>query len=255
MTTFLTREQGHWERLAAHDPMWVILTEPGKQGSWDEQEFFQSGRDEIARTFAFLDERFHLKPRLGTALDFGCGIGRLTQALGERFEHVHGVDISPTMVATAATKNRFPSRVSYHANASDRLPMIETGSVDFLYSRLTLQHIPRRAAASYIQEFGRVLSPCGIAVFQTMVRARRWTVRVRHGLRDAMPELYRWLRDQVSRRARWEMNVLPDRAVRRAIENGGMELAGSFDDDSSGAEFESRCFIVMRRPAAQLSTT
>ena len=37
----LSREQGHWERLAANDPMWIILTEAGKQGRWNEKEFFE----------------------------------------------------------------------------------------------------------------------------------------------------------------------------------------------------------------------
>ena len=36
-----------------------------------------------------------------SALDFGCGIGRLSQALAEHFDQVYGVDISPKMIELA----------------------------------------------------------------------------------------------------------------------------------------------------------
>ena len=244
----LSREQGHWERLAASDPMWIILTEAGKQGRWNETEFFESGREEIAGVLGLLD-RYGLSPRFGTALDFGCGIGRLTQALGERFDRVHGVDISATMIAMAREKNRAGSRVTYHVNATDGLPMLATGSVDFIYSNIVLQHIPRRAANAYLREFGRVLAPGGILVVQTLTRARRWSVRLRHRLRDAAPDAYRWLRDLVSRRARWELNVLPEALVRDALAPSGVVVTHVLHDDAGGEQFESRRFVAVRRGA------
>jgi SAM-dependent methyltransferase len=225
--------------------MWIILTEPGKQGRWNENEFFQSGRDEIAQVLRLL-ERHGLSPRFGTALDFGSGIGRLTQALAERFELVHGVDISPTMIAMAREKNRGGNRVTYHVNATDGLPMLTTGSVDFIYSNIVLQHIPRRAAERYIREFGRVMAPGAIAVFQTLTRARHWSVRLRHRLRDAAPDTYRWLRDLISRRPRWEMNVLPEALVREALAQSDVHVRHVFDDDAGGEQFESHRFVVVR---------
>jgi SAM-dependent methyltransferase len=241
----LTREQSHWERLAADDPMWVILTEPGKKGRWTEEQFFESGRDEIERTLANLQQRFSLTPKRGVAVDFGCGIGRLTQALATRFQRVHGIDISERMVRLAEEKNR-QAQVTFHVNTSDRLPMLESHSVDFIYSRLTLQHIPRSAARRYVEEFARALAPGGIAFFQTMTRARRWDVRLRHRVRDAAPEAYRWARDLVSHRARWEMNVFDEASVRASLRGTGVDLRHVLPDDSGGTAFESRCFIAVR---------
>ncbi|WP_373288585.1 class I SAM-dependent methyltransferase [Brucella endophytica] len=34
-------------------------------------------------------------------LDFGCGVGRVTQALATKFHKAIGIDISPTMIAKA----------------------------------------------------------------------------------------------------------------------------------------------------------
>ena len=37
----------------------------------------------------------------GKALDFGCGVGRLSQALADYFDRVVGADVSPTMIGLA----------------------------------------------------------------------------------------------------------------------------------------------------------
>ena len=37
----------------------------------------------------------HVQVRPGRALDFGCGVGRLTQALAGKFSECDGVDIAP----------------------------------------------------------------------------------------------------------------------------------------------------------------
>lgn len=43
------------------------------------------------------------------ALDFGCGVGRLTQALGARFDEVVGIDISSSKVKLAEELNTSPN--------------------------------------------------------------------------------------------------------------------------------------------------
>lgn len=243
--TELGREKRHWEVLAQSDPMWIILTDAGKEGRWSSEEFFDSGRREVASALALLRERFGVTPRPGTALDFGCGLGRLTQGLAGHFERAVGVDISSAMVEQARAHNRHGARVEYHANATDGLPMLADGSVDFVYSRLVLQHIPREVAERYLAEFARVLAPGGVAMFQAMTRARRWPVRVRHMVRDAMPDLYRWLRDLVARRSRWEMNTIGEGAVRRIMAAGHMNRVESYED-APDPEFESRMFVCTR---------
>lgn len=240
------RQQSHWERLAANDPMWVILTEAGRRGAWSEDEFFETGRVEIDAALSQLEAR-GLSPRRGRAIDFGCGLGRLTQALAIHFERVIGVDISARMIESAREKNRFGERVEYLVNSSDRLPAIESDSVDFLYSKRVLQHIPRTMTANYISEFARVLAPGGIATIQTMTRARSPLVRARHRLRDAAPAAYRWFRDQLSRSARWEMNVFTEADVNRAIAGvPGVRVVEAIDDSLGEPAFDSRTFIIRK---------
>ena len=65
----------HRDAYGRQDPFWAILSQPDKvQGRWDPQEFFRTGRDEIATVLSYLSS---LGLTVGTsrALDFGCGVG------------------------------------------------------------------------------------------------------------------------------------------------------------------------------------
>jgi len=162
----LTELQRHWDQFGREDPLWAILTLPGKENrQWNPMDFFQTGVDEISAVLDYVKHR-GLQLRRGAALDFGCGVGRLTQALCDHFDKVWGVDIAPSMIANARTFNRFGERCIYRVNARDDLAIFENGSLDFVYSNITLQHMPARFSLRYIREFLRVLAPNGAALFQ-----------------------------------------------------------------------------------------
>ena len=160
--------QQNWNELGKDDPLWVVISEPSKKGGrWDPKEFFEGGRNEIRGVLADM-EKLNVKISFGRVLDFGCGVGRLSQALSHHFNEVHGVDISPSMVGHANGFNQFPGRCTYHINASNSLPMFPANHFDFVYSALVLQHIEPRFAKNYIREFLRVVKPGGTVVFQIL---------------------------------------------------------------------------------------
>lgn len=162
----LARLKDNWETLAQRDPMWAILSDPAmKGGKWDPAAFFESGRTGIDNILRHIEAaKFPL--HRGTALDFGCGIGRLTQALAGHFEKTYGVDISPTMIAQAESYNRFGDSCKYVVNDSPDLHRFADDMFDFVYSDAVLQHIPPEASKAYIEEFVRVLKPGGLLAFQ-----------------------------------------------------------------------------------------
>jgi SAM-dependent methyltransferase len=158
------REQ--WEAFGRADPLWANLTAAGRDhGGWDVQEFLATGREEVERYLAALEELGMDVPR-GRALDFGCGAGRLTQALGEHFEQVDGVDIATSMIEHARRLNRYGDRCRYHVNDAPNLSLFEPASFDLVVSVIVLQHMEPRYALGYIREFVRVLRPGGVALFQ-----------------------------------------------------------------------------------------
>ena len=155
-----------YEALGADDPLYAVLSFRDTKGNrWDPEEFFARGRDEIRAGLEFISG-LGLEPRRGRALDFGCGAGRLTQALAGEFEEAVGVDISSTMIEAANRFNTHGERCRYVVNTDDHLPMLDDDSFDFVYSNITLQHVPPEASTRYIAEFVRVLKPGGVALFQ-----------------------------------------------------------------------------------------
>lgn len=166
----LERHRQDWEELAAADPLWAILAAPeGRGGKWDLEKFFASGESEIAEVLAVAGD-LGLPQQYARALDFGCGVGRLTRALAGRFQEGVGVDISEEMVRLARELNE-GWNCRFEVNVRSDLGVLESDSFDFVYSSLVLQHMPRKELIrSYIEEFIRVLRPGGVAVFQTLAR-------------------------------------------------------------------------------------
>ena len=162
----------HWNHLAREDSFWAVLTEEEKAGGgWNRDEFFRRGEAEVDGDLGLLLD-VGLEPRRETALDFGCGLGRLTQALARHFRRVTGVDISEEMLAAAEGHNRHGDRVTYLHNQHSDLRLIGDGAFDFVYSRITLQHMRPRHMKAYIGEFVRVLAPGGTVCFQVPATLR-----------------------------------------------------------------------------------
>lgn len=166
----MDRYQQQWENLGTHDPYWAVLSDPMKKGGkWKKDDFFETGKQEIQQVIMSLS-RMHVNLRLGTALDFGCGVGRLSRALSDHFEKVIGIDISRSMLEEAQVQNRDASNIEFLHNATGNLELIQSSTIDFVYSNIVLQHMPAGQQALFIAEFCRVLRTGGVAIFQTPSR-------------------------------------------------------------------------------------
>ena len=155
-----------WDQFGREDPFWAVLTNPDKKdGRWSEAEFFETGRHDIQAALQRITT-LGIGLNFGKALDFGCGPGRLTQALAEHFQEVHGVDIAASMIAKAQQLDQHGERCIYHLNDRPDLQLFESDTFDLVYSWLVLQHMPKQLALGYIAEFARVTKPGGVMVFQ-----------------------------------------------------------------------------------------
>lgn len=224
----LERNRRDWEDLAQVDPLWAILSDPGKQdGRWDDREFLANGEAEIDAVMARA-ATLGLPRHRRRALDFGCGVGRLSRPMAEQFERCIGLDISDQMIAEARRRNKDMPGLEFLVNHTDRIPAVAGRSIDFIYSRIVLQHVSSRAAIrSYLAEFARVLADEGLLVFQLpsyIPRRHRLQPRPRlYGVlrRLGVPShvLYRQLRLHPIR-MRW----LDVRSVRALFETRGLRI-------------------------------
>ncbi|MGZ8392657.1 MAG: class I SAM-dependent methyltransferase [Gemmatimonadales bacterium] len=165
--TSLPKHRRAWEDLGRVDPFWAVLNDPARRhGHWDPAEFFATGEWEIAALMRSADE-LGLPRQRAAALDFGCGVGRMARPLASQFESYTGIDISEAMLAQAREWNRDCSRCRFILNTTGDLQPFESASVDLIYSRFVLQHLPSRALVeSYLRDFIRILRPGGLLVFQ-----------------------------------------------------------------------------------------
>jgi ubiquinone/menaquinone biosynthesis C-methylase UbiE len=173
------------------DPLWVVLTDPkGKFGKWDVDEFFATGEEHMATVLATA-EGLGYPRRRETALDFGCGVGRLTRGMAKYFTHCHGIDISESMIAKAKELNQAFPNCQFSVNFADHLHAFPDNQFDFIYTTIVLQHLPtQKMIKSYIAEFCRVLRSGGLLAFQVpaqitlrhRLQLRRRLYALLHGL-------------------------------------------------------------------------
>ena len=133
-----------WEKLGKRNPYFGVLADerfsadkfPGNR-----DEFFETGRHTVAHVLHRYEAHFGSLPR-GSALDHGCGVGRLALPLAQEFENVLGLDVSPSMIAEGRTNaGQFGASNIEFALANDEISNAP-GPFDFVNSYMVLQHIP-----------------------------------------------------------------------------------------------------------------
>ena len=149
-----------WRSIGAEQPFWGVLTEDKYRaevmtpGAMD--AFYATGRDDVTM-FAYLIGRASgTEPKCGQALDFGCGVGRLSEAMVAYADGVTGVDISPGMLAQARARS---GDVTY----VDALP---ERSFDWINCHIVFQHIPSERGMEMVDALLDRLAPEGAVSLQ-----------------------------------------------------------------------------------------
>jgi SAM-dependent methyltransferase len=222
-----------WEKNARLDPLYAILASPhGRDGQWDLGQFFATGADEIDRIFSHLADIGALPSHNERFLDFGCGVGRVCQALSSRFAWGLGIDISATMIRLAKDYCEKSPTVEYIHNIEDDLRVVSTASISFLYSHIVLQHVSNDLQRRFISEFARVLEPGGVGAFQIPVEnlnptpppcKEAWIKRqIPQSIRDGAKKLLGMPTEADI--VTMEMNTLPSEEIIHLIRSGGCFL-------------------------------
>ena len=190
-----------WEKWGATDPYFGVYSD-GKfrrdlLNEKSKAEFFESGEQHIERILAEIHARFPSGAKPTTALDFGCGVGRLVIPLARRMQEVTGVDISPSMISEARRncEHAGVGNVRF-VSSDDALSEVESG-FDLVHSHIVLQHIPWRRGRTLIQSMASRVNPGGFLVVQVLANCDQpWLVRKLVQLRYVFPPT-NWLRNLI----------------------------------------------------------
>jgi SAM-dependent methyltransferase len=205
-----------WGALAEADPLWAICVDPArKDGRWDPVAFFAKGTAEIEQTMSRAAE-LGIQVSGERVLDFGCGAGRLTRPLADRFELAVGVDIAREMLDLAERDNPADGRCRFVHNTEPDLALFRDGQFDLAYSTIVLQHLPRSLIRAYLAEFARVVRRGGAIIVHLPVRPR-WTARGLCYRLLPVPVLGFVQRRLLGYPAPMRMHGLPERDVRTLL--------------------------------------
>jgi len=239
-----------WEDLAELDPYWAILSVPEKQYSkWDVDEFFLTGQEDINRMLTHA-AKLGYPSKHEFALDFGCGVGRLTRALSREFTQCYGVDISENMITKAIELNTKFTNCKFITNDKENLQIFKDNYFDMIYSTIVLQHMPTKSMIkSYISEFVRILKEKGLLVFQvpshipnleiSLSEAGKFNDLRKKGFSAEF--LYREKKLHPIR-----MNCVPDEEVVSLLKEQSAKILEIQKDSMSGPQIQSRTYYVTK---------
>jgi SAM-dependent methyltransferase len=238
-----------WNELARKDAMWAVLSDEAKSGErWDADAFFATGVSDVRGVMERL-QSLGLEVNRTRALDFGCGVGRLTRALSPFFDEVVGVDVSDVMLEKARTLRALPANVILRHNPSGDLAVVSRQSVSFALSLIALQHVPELAALRYIDGIGEALRPGGIAYLQLSTNLDASAEAKWQRDRSTLNRFYRRLRSAFTARPR-RMDTYYCRLskVLNLLESRRLRLVAVLPDASLPAPFVSHVLIFVKDP-------
>jgi ubiquinone/menaquinone biosynthesis C-methylase UbiE len=163
------RSNVEWKAFGDLDPLWSAASweERSKRGSnpWTEEEFYHCGQT-CWQEYLPHWQKYGVIPR--ACVEIGCGPGRMTKQLAGFFGHVHAIDVSEGMIATAR-KNIALDHVTFYLVSGQEIPLSDN-SVTAVFSCEVFQHFSMpQEARRYFEEMYRVLNRGGSIMLELPV--------------------------------------------------------------------------------------
>ena len=152
------RMRAQWDRRVEHDYRYWM-----SDGVTTDEEMWETGR----RDFAILLQGLPKEALQNlTALEIGCGVGRLLRAAAQHFGRVIGVDVSQGAISQARRLLADLPQVEARLGSGVDLSFLPDASVDFAFTFAALSSMPISVIVNYLAELARVLKPGGILRLQ-----------------------------------------------------------------------------------------
>jgi len=182
-----------WEHFGRKDPYFGVLTSPtfrSDQLSDDARSsFFESGKRYVDRALDLVREKIDPTFRPTRALDFGCGVGRLSIPLAGVCESLVGVDVSESMLVHARDNARLAGLTNTTFLKGDDTLSAVSGTFDFLNSFIVFQHIPPARGELIVRRMLDLLREGGVGALHFTYSYGSTTTRARHLLVRAYRDL------------------------------------------------------------------
>lgn len=220
-----------WDEAAASDRVDEYVGDPA------------TARAELEGLFG----RLGADPRGGTCVEVGCGPGRMTAVLAERFDRVVAVDVSEGMLERARAAVKAPN-VDFRLVSGDRLDTVDDAIADTAVCYLVLQHLPhRRLVESYLHELGRVLAHGGKAFVQLPVLEAGLAPRAWRLVRTLALPVATLVQHDVTARAAYRGTRLTEDELQAALASAGLRKAARDEAPESPYRHAHEVFLRLER--------
>jgi len=180
--------KSEWEVRAQSDYFRAVT------GRLETDEFWKSGEQIVGQLVEPFLAGLEIDASNSSALDMGCGAGRVTLPLSKLFRSVIGVDVSPTMLDVAQDSAKGLENVSFMETDGTRLNGIDDDALDIACSFFVFHHMPTMDAISAnLSELHRVVRPGGGFVIDTSYRRGGWWRTKQGNGFPVMPRQILWL--------------------------------------------------------------
>ncbi len=196
-----------WRAFGENEPHWSVLVSEDflqKNLGTNVEKFYATGHPDVQRVLAALERSGVDLGSIGTALDYGCGVGRLSLALASHFDHVLGIDISAAHVRVAQEQAAKTGAGNVEFRTISSIGEIkDLPKADLVVSIIVLQHNPPPVMAEIFRNILKLLNPSGIAFVQMPTFIEGYSFRVSEYLEGGKVDM--------------EMNCLPQRDIFRIL--------------------------------------
>lgn len=231
-----TQTRQAWERLGSERPFHSVLTEPRYlPGTFAgaEEDFWQSGEYEATVLAGYLAGLGLMKLEHVCALEYGCGVGRVTVPLAGYVRTVTAYDLSAPHLALARERAAMMGRSNVRLMLIDNPIETDFESCDLFYSRIVLQHNPPPIIGHLIRRLIRALKPGGLGIFQVPT----YGVGYRFGVAEYLSS---------TKSSDMEMHCFPQVELFSLIAQEGARLIQVRDDNATGRAdlYVSNTFVI-----------
>jgi len=229
-----------WEELGRTEPHWSVLSSEAFRSSNVEKNlgpFYDSGKIAADKLMMTLRRNNIDHESIGSVMEYGCGLGRVTSHLADNFPTVEAYDISCSHLDAA--RNYLDSRnirnVHLH-HVVDLASLDNLPSVDLVYSIIVLQHNPPPVIEFTTNALLACLAQGGVAYFQVPTYRAGYAFTVSEYLQ------------REGQGNDIEMHVLPQSRIFEIIRRHGAKVLEVIEDDLAGVGngIRSNTFVVQK---------
>jgi spore maturation protein CgeB len=156
LTKLAEQMRKDWDRRVSHDyRFWM------SDGYQDDGQMWSTGERDFSIVSDGIpggDDR--------TALEIGCGVGRMLRSASKKFGRVVGLDVSQRAIDKARELIGPHPRIELVVGSGFDVQPVESNSIDFVWSYAALTSMPTKVIASYLLEMKRVVKQSGTVRLQ-----------------------------------------------------------------------------------------